>query len=505
MSVQPHLQASIIRMRSVVVPARKKVAQGYEPTKSIPFNWEFLVCKLCVWPHPPTSKSFAMAAEQQNSNPIIVEPEASSHPGTPARLLAPSLNTSSSSSSFDSSRSQSRGSGATTPSESPSPFSTGVEPYRLANIRPAVPPDVEPLPPPTNPFLSNEGIRTLTSSTNGPLGRAEGFRYSNGRTSLSTYFPVFFNRRWLEHSLGVFGLVASLVGLLFVGVRTYKLAVISTQNSTLDGCTGLIQVSDGNNPFDIVLTRIQAGFVTLENSTQLCKTIMKIGPLSSPYHLGKRKLYSSLVLASKWMSGSPEQTSSSVYIGCQPQFSNLTDRNILTPTIVISTTLGFLGGLVFMLARRNARSMEAFTSPAYSDIQLTHHKDTGPETVTGQGIIERHDSKDHPLGEIHKRARASQDQDSLMKDTARWQSTDISSATLVDGCGEPRVSLEDHSSGEKHDGLIELQMNGHTKGFFKFETGELFHLKHWKHKYKDASKFSHHKGNSLRVEGEVFA
>ena len=446
-------------------------------------------------------KTFAMAVEIQNSNPTIIEPEASSRPGTPPRLLAPSLNASSSSSSFDSSRSQSRESSATTPSGSPSPYSRAVEPHELAHIRPPNTPDVEPLPPPTNPFLSNEGNRVMTSSTNGPSERARGFPYNNGSASLFTYFPTFSNRRWLEHSLGVFGLVATLVGLLFIGVRTYKLAVISTENSTLEGCVGLIQVSDGNEPFGMVLTSKQAGFATLENSTQLCKTAMKIGPLSSPYHLGKRKLYSSLTLASQWMRGSPRQTCNFPYIGCQPQFSNLTDWIVSTPAVVISTTL-VLGGLIMMLARHNARSMEVFTSPACSDIQITHHKDTGPETVTGKGMIERHESDDHPLGEIHKRIRASQDQESLMKDTARWQSTDSSSATLVDGRCEPRVSLQDHSSGEKHEGLIELQMNGHTKAFFKFETGEIFHLKHWKHKYKDASKFSHDhdKGNPLSVE-----
>ena len=442
-------------------------------------------------------------AENQNSNPTIIEPEASSHSGTPSRLRAPSLNASSSSSSFDSSRSQSRESGATTPSESPSPYSRAIEPHELANIRTPPAPDVEPLPPPTNPFLSNEGNRVMTSSTNGPSERARGFPYNNGSALLSTYFPTFSNRRWMEHSLGVFGLVASLVGLLFIGVRTYKLAVISTENSTLEGCVGLIQVSDGNDPFGMVLTSKKAGFATLENSTQLCKTAMKIGPLSSPYHLGKRKLYSSLALASQWMRGSPRQTCNFQYIGCQPQFSKLTERNLSTPAIVISTTLA-LGGLILMLARRNARSMEVFTSPACSDIQVTHHKDTGPETVTGQGIIERHESGDHPLGEIHKRIRASQDQDSLMKDTAPWQLTDSSSATLVDRRSEPRVSLQDHLSGEKHEGLIGLQMNGHTKAFFKFETGELFHLKHWKQKCKDASRFSHDKGNPLSVEQEGF-
>ena len=286
-------------------------------------------------------------------------------------------------------------------------------------------------------------------------------------------------RRWFEHSLGIFGLVASLVGLLFIGVRTYKLAVISTENSTLDGCTGLIQVGDVISRTKMRLTSIQAGFVTLENSTQLCKTAMKNGPLSSPYHLGKRALRSGLALVS--------------------QFANSPNRKLSAPAIIISTTLA-LGGLILIIARRNARLTDVFTSPAYSDIHITHHQDSGPKTITGQGVLEKHNSGEHDLGGIHKRIRASQDQDVLMKDTAPLQSTDSSASTLVNECSEPQVSLQDRTSGEKHEGLIELQMNGHTKAFYKFETGELLHLKHWKDKYKDASHSVSHKENPLSVE-----
>lgn len=153
-----------------------------------------------------------------------------------------------------------------------------------------------------------------------------------------------------------------------------------------------------------------------------------------------------------------------------------------------------------MFALRNARSTEIFTSPARSDIHITRHKDTGPRTVTGQGILEKHYPGDHDLGQIRKRISASQIQDSLMKDTTSIQSTDSSSKTLVDKCSETKVSLHDSSSGEKHEGLVELQMNGHTKAFFKLETGEFFHLKHWKDKYKDTSHSSHHRGNPLSLQ-----
>ena len=221
---------------------------------------------------------------------------------------------------------------------------------------------------------------------------------------------------------------------------------------------------------------------------------MKNGPLSSPYHLGKRTLHAFRATAATWMKCPSNQTGRFPYIEYPPKLANFSNRNISAPTIIIGTTLA-LGGLTLIIARRNARSTEIFTSPAYSDIHITRHKDTGPKTVSGQGILERHKSEDHDLGEIHKQLRASQNQDSLMRDTAPLQSIGSSSTTLVDHCSEPKVSLEDGSSGEKHKGLIELQMNGHTKAFFKLETGELFHLKHWKDKYKDASDHSYHKDN----------
>ena len=216
--------------------------------------------------------------------------------------------------------------------------------------------------------------------------------------------------------------------------------------------------------------------------------IMKIGPLSSPYHLSKRTLHSSLTLVSKWTKDQSKQTCRFPYIGCQPAWAPFASA----PSIVISATLA-LGGLFLIFALRNARSTEIFTSPARSDIHITQEKDDGPKTVTGQAILEKHDSgdHDHDLGKIHKQARASHDQDSLMIDTAPLQSTESSSTTAVDSCSEPKVSLEDSSSGEKHEDLVELQVNGHTKAFYKKETGELFRLKHWKDKYKDFSHTSH--------------
>lgn len=305
--------------------------------------------------------------------------------------------------------------------------------------------------------------------------------------------------------------MASLVGLLFIGVRTYKLAVISAENSTLDGCTDLIQVSGFIENVGLVLISSQAGITTPEGSTPLCKTAMKNGPLSSPYHLGKRTLHSALVLAARWRKGLPEQTYGFPYIGWQSQEAHTTYQDVLTPAICISTSLA-LGGLILSLvfarrfARRNARSTEVLTSPVRSHIQITHHEDSGPKTVTGQGIIEGHKPEDHDnLGQLRKRIRASQDQDSLMRETAPFQSANSSATTLVSGCSKPQVSLHNRSSGEKYKDLIELQMNGSTKAFFKPDTGEFFHLKHWMRQNSDDSGLSSNSENPLSIEGEGFA
>ena len=257
--------------------------------------------------------------------------------------------------------------------------------------------------------------------------------------------------------------------------------------------------------FVLVLISNQSGFTTLENSTPLCQTAMKNGPLSSPYHLSKRTLHETFAFASRWMKGPAKHTCGFPYIACQSQEVNRTYRNILTPAMIISTTVA-LGALILIVARRNARSTEVFTSPALSDIQITHHDEGGLKTVTGQGIIERHNPEDHQdLGQLRKRIRASQDQDSLMKDTAPLQSANTSSTTLVGGSNKSQVSLQNDFSGEKHEGLIELQMNGKTKVFLHLETGEFFRLKHWKRHHNDDSVSSSDSDNPLSTDEKDFA
>lgn len=234
---------------------------------------------------------------------------------------------------------------------------------------------------------------------------------------------------------------------------------------------------------------------------------MKNGPLSSPYHLGKRALHDTLALASGWIKGPPMQICGFLYLGCHSPEANITSRNISITAIIISTALTAVafGGLTLIFARPNARSKEIFTSPARSDMQMTRLKDSGPTIFTGQGIVGRNPEDHQDLGQLRKRIRASQDRDSLMKETAPLQSTNSSSTTLVGGHSKSQVPIENSSSGEKHDGLIELQINGHTKAFLKLETCEFFRLTHRKRQHNDDSGSSSDSENPLSIAEEGFA
>ena len=91
-----------------------------------------------------------------------------------------------------------------------------------------------------------------------------------------------------------------------------------------------------------------------------------------------------------------------------------------------------------------------------------------------------------------------------MKDTAPLQATNSSSTTLVDGYNNSQVSLQNRSSGEKNEGLVELQMNGSTKAFYKLDTGEFLHVKHWKRQRDDDSDSSSDSQNPVSIEEECF-
>ena len=97
--------------------------------------------------------------------------------------------------------------------------------------------------PSTPPQISSAGSRTIPRSTpqrprrtpSGTSGRAgEPF----GRAAIQT------SSHWLsKNTIGIVSLAASLISLIFLGVRMYKLAVSQTINQAFQACTSIIQVT----------------------------------------------------------------------------------------------------------------------------------------------------------------------------------------------------------------------------------------------------------------------
>ena len=159
--------------------------------------------------------------------------------------------------------------------------------------------------------------------------------------------------------------------------------------------------------------------------------------------------------------------------------------------VLLATLMGtvlLLIGLLFWMARGQTRTEDVVASAARrapSDVQITRHHDDGPETVSGQGIVikERpHKDFDLPAKRLGRDLQDHQGQShSRVPD---WSSYSSSAETLVTPWNSPKraskVSLHDHSANEKHEGLIELDVAGKRKAFFKPSTGEMFHLAPWK-------------------------
>ena len=154
------------------------------------------------------------------------------------------------------------------------------------------------------------------------------------------------------------------------------------------------------------------------------------------------------------------------------------------------------GTLLVWYSRVKSKSEEVFTSSVKSNLQFTRHHDDGQETVSGQGVVIKQRPEDHDYpgepGEIRRRIRSSQDesvQDRRSIGESSWSSNNASSRTLVPSVKESRkssiVSLQDHSSNEKHEGLIELNVRGKRKAFFKPSTGEFLHISPWKSTHSD--------------------
>ena len=97
--------------------------------------------------------------------------------------------------------------------------------------------------PSTPPKSSSPGSRTIPRSTpqqpcRTPSGTSSRAREPVGRAAIQT------SSHWLsKNTIGIVSLAASLISLIFLGVRTYKLAVSQAINAALSACTGLIQVT----------------------------------------------------------------------------------------------------------------------------------------------------------------------------------------------------------------------------------------------------------------------
>lgn len=170
------------------------------------------------------------------------------------------------------------------------------------------------------------------------------------------------------------------------------------------------------------------------------------------------------------------------------------------PFVIIITVALVAGSLLLWKARGKSRDEEVFTSAARgnSNVHLTRHPDDGPETISGQGVVIKQKPDDeHYPGEVRRRLRSSvdaddQDESSIAKRS--WSVHHDSVETLVAPTTElraPSISLHDRSANEKHEGLIELDVNGHQKAFFKPSTGEFFHIPKWKHVHSHDESSSH--------------
>lgn len=195
-----------------------------------------------------------MAASE---NPIIVEPAESSHVSPAGSLIAASSPTNSLNFNSDSSRPLSVYSSNTSHSETPSPVDpkdTGspnhlAAPTGLGDASlPPTPPSFEHLPasalysrnrrssgdengiPRSVPEAERNNDRTRTSTPTAG---------ENGRSWFSTVRTKLGGSRWLEKSIGLLSLITA----LWLGVRTYKLAVWSSWNDHVMTCLQFKQVS----------------------------------------------------------------------------------------------------------------------------------------------------------------------------------------------------------------------------------------------------------------------
>ena len=97
--------------------------------------------------------------------------------------------------------------------------------------------------PSTPPKTTSPGNRTIPRSTPQQPGRTPSDTPSRAREPARR--DVFLtSSHWLsKNTIGIISLAASLSSLIFLGVRTYKLAVSQTINTALSACISIIQVT----------------------------------------------------------------------------------------------------------------------------------------------------------------------------------------------------------------------------------------------------------------------
>ena len=169
-------------------------------------------------------------------SPNIIEPTTPSGQQLPA-IPSLSPHPSSSSDSFDSSRPNSQASSTTSRSPSPSPLSKSsprIE-YQESLKRPPLPSHPSP---PTNSATQTHPQHDAPTSV-----PPEDPSTPHGAPWRHRIWSLIPRRNWFTNALGIISLGLTLIGMIIFGERTYKLAVWSAENDTLDTCGQLNSVS----------------------------------------------------------------------------------------------------------------------------------------------------------------------------------------------------------------------------------------------------------------------
>ncbi|KAL6712921.1 hypothetical protein ACLMJK_009476 [Lecanora helva] len=417
------------------------------------------------------SNHFFAAMACNMPTPIIVETPSSPTTPSPASL-APSPEPASSSSSNDSSRPQSQHSSNTSVTRSPTPCATERRTPEEATSQDEI--ELSTLAPPALPPLSTpspDGIDPSdnpTPPTNPPSPTYTNRTQESGGSYQSSWLQTLrikvYKNRWLEITLGAMSVAVA----LWMGVRGYKLAVWDSWNGMRQTCAAYIQSN-----------------VTIGSR---CTEILRGDPPAPPYRYSKWGVDLSNSAATRFARRGLVQ----LCVGsrqCDP--GSLSKSLNLRSSIYIISVFLVLGLLFIRKARGKTENEEVFTSPA--KVQVTRHFDDGKETISGQGVITKKKPEDHDYPEgMRRRVRRSLDEstkDSTSAYDSSPSSQNTSAETLVASVEEirkpSRVSIHDHSADEKHEGLIELQVCGKRKAFFKPSTGEFFHISPWKSTHSD--------------------